>query len=80
LEQQTSEEVFEWSKLVDKFQVELERYQVVCCFCGVLLDPKIVNLPCAKNGVGSVITVRVQEQPAQSDFANEKHFFSKPNN
>lgn len=49
LEKQTEEEVVEWAALVDKYQGELNRFKMVCCYCGTLLDPDILNLPCKLN-------------------------------
>ena len=75
MENQTNDE---WAVLVDKFQGELSRYQLMCCFCSVVLDPKIVNTPCTGNVQEVEVQTECIEDPPQHIFGRELHFFSKP--
>lgn len=49
LERQASEEIHEWSKLVDKFSQELKKTQLVCYYCGCKMEKHYVNSLCTQN-------------------------------
>ena len=42
-------EIKEWEKLSNKYALELEKYNLICYFCGCILDEKTVNSDCEKN-------------------------------
>ena len=45
----TKMEIEEWAKLSDKFANELNKYNLICCFCKKNLDENIINEVCEKN-------------------------------
>lgn len=77
LERQADLEINEWSKLVDQFQAELDRFQLVCCFCGVMLDPQVLNGTCAMNGEEAHPLVPTTPPPPQDCIGTERHYFAK---
>ena len=42
-------EIKEWEKLSNKYAFELNKYNLICYFCGCILNEKTVNLDCEKN-------------------------------
>ena len=41
-------EIKEWEKLSNKYALELEKYNLICYFCGCILDEKTINSDCEK--------------------------------
>ena len=39
----------EWAKLVDRYGSELEKFDLVCAFCGQHLNDDNVNSDCVEN-------------------------------
>ncbi len=49
LEKATNAEITEWSKLVDKFAGELQKYTMICYYCGTFMKQESINTECPKN-------------------------------
>ncbi|EGR29141.1 hypothetical protein IMG5_162440 [Ichthyophthirius multifiliis] len=80
MENAANNEIAEWAKLTDKFAQELQKYSLVCYYCGVPMEYNSVNKKCA-------INVKLQEEtfqgytlkvPDAKYNGNHRHFFSKP--
>lgn len=60
----------------------LSEFQLICSFCLVALDPKIVNEKCLKNTVASEASTldrkMTTQSPAEQYLGNGRHFFSAP--
>lgn len=41
--------VYLFCRLTDKFSSELKRYQLICFYCGVAMDDKVINKKCTVN-------------------------------
>jgi palmitoyltransferase len=74
------DEVNEWAKLTDKFSGELRRYQMICFYCGSVVDENSVNTPCTANnrtalppGFGYTTA-----DPDKTYHGIRRHFFSQP--
>ena len=85
LDKQTRREITQWVGLVDNYAQELKKFQLICTFCGVHLDPIAVNLDCPKNPLISdakdfVPPVHFYSSivPPKEFFATGRHFFCKP--
>ena len=80
IKEKSKNEIEAWAKLSDKDALELQKYNLVCNFCGCYLDEVTVNSSCDKN----------MEKEQNSMFAYGKgivpeeikgtgrHFFSSP--
>eukprot|EP01017_Pseudomicrothorax_dubius_P044409 TRINITY_DN7500_c0_g1_i14.p1 TRINITY_DN7500_c0_g1~~TRINITY_DN7500_c0_g1_i14.p1 ORF type:complete len:453 (+),score=81.14 TRINITY_DN7500_c0_g1_i14:44-1402(+) len=81
LEKTSSAEMAEWAKLTDKFAAQLKKYQLICFYCGSVLDDGTVNAKCKVNNVQAVpddFKGYTQEVPAKSYHGNVRHYFAKP--
>ncbi|CAD8111607.1 unnamed protein product [Paramecium sonneborni] len=79
LERQASEEINEWSKLVDKFSQELKKQQLVCYYCGCKMEKQYVNSICTQNRQEQDYDkVFCNEQPPQNHHATGRHYFADP--
>ncbi|OMJ65732.1 hypothetical protein SteCoe_37711 [Stentor coeruleus] len=65
-----------WVELTDKFSKELEKYELKCDFCGVILDHENANLPCPKNSSYSLSLVDSTKYPTGYK-GNTRHYFVK---
>jgi len=66
-------------RLVDKFAAELKKYQLICHYCGAMLDQKIINGHCDANTRPQGATVsHTEEKPDKSYNGNRRHFFGTP--
>jgi Ca2+-binding EF-hand superfamily protein len=64
-----------WAELTDKFSKELEKYLLICDFCGILIDNENVNLSCPKNSSYS-LSFDTSKYPAGFK-GNTRHYFKK---
>ncbi|KAL4433153.1 hypothetical protein ABPG74_010848 [Tetrahymena malaccensis] len=80
LEDETNQEVQEWAKLAEDLQQQLQKYQLVCFFCGAPVDEKIVNKSCTENKklYSPQIIGFTSKQPKVKFYGNKRHFFAKP--
>ncbi|MCQ2819700.1 MAG: hypothetical protein MJ252_20740 [archaeon] len=49
IKEKSKYEIEELVKISDKYAAELQKYNLVCYFCGCFLDESTVNSPCEKN-------------------------------
>jgi palmitoyltransferase len=87
INEETKIEIQKWAKLSDKYASELQKYYLVCQFCGCILDETTVNTPCDKN---SSVTVNnnginandekllMSFKPKDDIYGNKRHHFIKP--
>ena len=75
ISKEIEEELKSWGKLADDFSKELEKYQLMCDFCGVILDNENVNNPCLKNTSYSLSIESSKYPPGFK--GNTRHFFKK---
>jgi hypothetical protein len=47
-----SSEIGEWTRLAEQYQREVDRYDMICEYCNIQLDPNTVNSNCPRNLVG----------------------------
>jgi hypothetical protein len=84
INEKTKNEIQEWAKLSDKYALELQKYNLVCDFCGCYLDENVVNSGCEKNDkseidynntyfYGSIL-------PPEDVLGNGRHYFVSPRN
>ena len=79
--EKSKNEIEEWAKLSDKYAVELQKYHIVCDFCGCFLDETTVNTACDKNDnsvEGNNCTFGTIPPP-NDVLGSRRHFFSPPN-
>lgn len=69
-------ELKSWAELTDKFSKELEKYELKCDFCEVILDHENANLPCPKNSSYSLSLVDSNKYPTGYK-GNTRHYFVK---
>lgn len=78
LKEKTKIEISEWAKLSDKYEMELQKYNLVCDFCGNFLDDHTVNTNCEKNttmyGKGAF---GIENAPVDL-IGTKRHFFTQP--
>jgi Ca2+-binding EF-hand superfamily protein len=67
-------ELKQWATLAEKFSVELEKYNLKCDFCEIVMDDQNVNSQCVKNSSYSLSTADGNKYPA-SFKGNGRHFF-----
>jgi len=84
LDQAAQREIEEWAKLTDKYAQELQKYQLVCAFCGIGLDDISVNSICEKNLQNTDRNSEQKDQkysienPPENSQNNGRHYFVKP--
>lgn len=83
LKEKAHNEISEWAKLSDKYAIELQRYHLVCHFCGVFLDEQNINGLCNKNSSVADKSNKgnftaVKNIPAEI-LDSKRHFFGSPN-
>ena len=85
INEETKIEIQKWAKLSDKYASELQKYYLVCQFCGYILDETTVNTLCDKNNSNipnnNVINdekMLVSFKPKENIYGNKRHYFVKP--
>lgn len=68
-------ELKQWGTLAEKFEKELEKYELMCDFCGAVLEENVVNSQCPKNSSYS-LSIDSSKYPANFK-GNSRHFFKK---
>ena len=87
INEETKLEIQKWAKLSDKYASELQKYYLVCQFCGCILDENTVNTLCDKNnssinnnnGINDE-KLLVSFKPKEDIYGNKRHYFVKPKN
>lgn len=64
----------EWAKLVDKYAIELKKYDLVCAYCGQTMNQHTANTECADN-TGSTDHLYTEEEPF--NHPKGRHWFGK---
>ena len=84
INEETKKEIQKWAKLSDKYASELQKYYLVCQFCGCILDETTVNTLCDKNN-SSIANNRINDEkllvsfkPKEDIYGNKRHYFIKP--
>ena len=84
INEETKIEIQKWAKLSDKYASELQKYYLVCQFCGCILDETTVNTLCDKNnsnlpnnGINDE-KMMVSFQPKENIYGTKRHYFVKP--
>ena len=85
INEETKIEIQKWAKLSDKYASELEKYYLVCQFCGCILDETTVNTMCEKNNSNIADNnglndekLLVSFKPNENIYGNKRHHFIKP--
>ena len=85
INEETKIEIQKWAKLSDKYASELEKYYLVCQFCGCILDETTVNTMCEKNNSNIADNnglndekLLVSFKPKENIYGNKRHHFLKP--
>ena len=83
INEETKIEIQKWAKLSDKYASELEKYYLICQFCGCILDESTVNTFCEKNnnnmdnnGINDE-KLLVSFKP-KDFYGNKRHYFTRP--
>ena len=75
-------EIEEWVKLSDKYALELQKYNLVCDFCGCYLDENVVNSACEKNVESEIdynnIYFYGDALPPEDVIGTGRHYFVSP--
>ena len=77
-------EIKKWAKLSDKYASELEKYYLICQFCGCILDESTVNTFCEKNNFNldnngsNDEKLLVSFKPKENIYGNKRHYFIRP--
>lgn len=85
LNEKSKLEIAKWEKLSDKYASELQKYNLVCKFCGVFLDENTVNTSCEKNTefYGNKVTASNNMSENRSSveiIGTKRHYFIPPSN
>lgn len=76
---ESHKEIEEWSKLGDKYAKEMDKYNMVCAYCGCYLDNTKVNEKCPKNNNNKFISSNYTINPPPDIFnGNKRHYFETP--
>ena len=86
INESTKIEIQKWAKLSDKYASELQKYYLVCQFCGCILDESTVNTPCDKNNSSLANNTNgindekllVSFKAKVDHYGNKRHYFVKP--
>ena len=69
----------EWAKLVDKYALELKKFDMVCAFCGQHISDITVNQDCIENNsMFDAYTFFTDEEPDSKFIHKGRHWFGKP--
>ena len=78
-DKETRQEMEEWAKLVDKYAGELQKFDLVCAFCGSHMSDQTVNTDCLENNsMFDSYTYFTIEEPMQHFIHKGRHWFGKP--
>jgi hypothetical protein len=83
IEEKYRNEAAEMFKFVQFYESELNKVQLVCHFCGLYVDDKVVNSACHKNASDVIADLRgnFTVSPVPPENINTKrHFFGHPKN
>ena len=84
INEETKIEIQKWAKLSDKYASELEKYYLICQFCGCILDESTVNTFCEKNNANmdnngiNDEKLLVSFKPKENIYGNKRHYFIRP--
>ena len=84
INEETKLEIQKWAKLSDKYASELEKYYLICQFCGCILDESTVNTFCEKNNSNldnngsNDEKLLVSFKPKENIYGNKRHYFIRP--
>ena len=86
INEETKIEIQKWAKLSDKYAAELQKYYLVCQFCGCILDENTVNTFCDKNNSSLAANnngindekLLVSFKPKEDIYGNKRHYFVTP--
>ena len=88
INEETKSEIQKLAKLSDKYASELQKYYLVCQFCGCILDESTVNSLCDKNisnlpaniNNNGINTEKLLVSFKNKDviYGNKRHYFIKP--
>ena len=85
INEETKIEIQKWAKLSDKYASELEKYYLICQFCGCILDESTVNTFCEKNNANLADNNGINDEkllvsfkPKENIYGNKRHYFIKP--
>ena len=84
INEETKLEIQKWAKLSDKYASELEKYYLICQFCGCILDESTVNTFCEKNNANmdnnglNDEKLLVSFKPKENIYGNKRHYFIRP--
>jgi palmitoyltransferase len=86
INEETKIEIQKWAKLSDKYASELEKYYLICQFCGCILDETTVNTLCEKNINSNLAEnngindekLLVSFKPKENIYGTKRHYFIKP--
>ena len=85
INEETKIEIQKWAKLSDKYASELEKYYLMCQFCGCILDESTVNTFCEKNNNMNMDNnglndekLLVSFKPKENFYGNKRHYFIRP--
>ena len=79
-EEKSKKEIDEWNKLIDKYKLEINKYNLVCSFCGCMLIQGMNELSCPLNLPNKKFENRKIsiEEPPLSFIGNKRHYFAPP--
>ena len=73
-------EIEEWAKLSEKYAQELQKYHLVCCFCGCYLDENTVNSDCNINTLNNSANMYYDVNINEDIRGTNRHYFISPPN
>jgi hypothetical protein len=77
----TAGEVQAWAQLTDKYTVDLEKFQMICYYCGEVLSPDSVNQPCpisSKTKLPKGFSGFTENTPEEDYHQTKRHYFGYP--
>ena len=79
IEKKANEEIQHWNELIEKTKSEIEKYNLVCHFCGCSLENG-KNSPCEVNTEVYPYENKnlTDEVPNQEFIGNNRHYFAEP--
>ena len=77
-QEKSKNDISEWVKLSDRYQMELKKYSIVCSFCGKYLDKNTVNAECDANEQFYLNFYFTKKNPMRTAINTKRHFFAEP--
>ncbi len=77
-QEKSKNDISEWVKLSDRYQMELKKYSIVCSFCGKYLDKNTVNAECEANEQFYLNFYFTKKNPMRTAINTKRHFFAEP--